>query len=51
MRRRSPAQHARGAEWLGIGIYTVRDGRISEGWFAEDILSMLTQLNLLPAPG
>jgi predicted ester cyclase len=39
------------AEWLGIGIYTVRDGRITKGWFAEDILSMLTQLNLLPTPG
>jgi predicted ester cyclase len=32
------------AEWLGIGIYTVRDGRITEGWFAEDILGMLIQL-------
>jgi predicted ester cyclase len=39
------------AEWLGIGIYTVRDGRITEGWFAEDILTVLTQLNLLPTPG
>ncbi|MET7398390.1 ester cyclase [Dactylosporangium sp. NPDC005572] len=32
------------AEWLGIGIYTVRDGWISEAWFAEDILGMLQQL-------
>jgi predicted ester cyclase len=39
------------AERLGIGIYTVRDGRITEGWFAEDILTVLTQLNLLPARG
>jgi steroid delta-isomerase-like uncharacterized protein len=36
------------AEWLGIGIYTVRDGRIAEGWFAEDILSMLQQLGVSP---
>ena len=26
------------AEWLGIGIYRLLDGRITEGWFAEDIL-------------
>jgi predicted ester cyclase len=38
------------AEWLGIGIYTVRDGRITEGWFAEDILGMLIQLDLAPVP-
>jgi predicted ester cyclase len=41
----------RHAEWLGIGIYTIRDGHITQGWFAEDILTVLTQLNLLPAPG
>jgi predicted ester cyclase len=38
------------AEWLGIGIYTVRDGRIAEGWFAEDILGMLVQLEMLALP-
>jgi steroid delta-isomerase-like uncharacterized protein len=37
------------AEWLGIGIYTVRDGRIVEGWFAEDILGMLQQLGAFPS--
>jgi predicted ester cyclase len=35
----------RHAEWLGIGIYTLRDGRITEGWFCEDILGMLQQLD------
>jgi predicted ester cyclase len=35
------------AEWLGIGIYTVRNGRITEGWFAEDILGMLLQLGAI----
>ena len=39
------------AEWLGIGIYTVRDGRITQGWFAEDILGLLIQLDVLPVPG
>jgi predicted ester cyclase len=36
------------AEWLGIGIYTLRDQRITEGSFAEDVLGMLTQLGTLP---
>ena len=36
------------AEWLGIGIYTVRDDRIVDGWFAEDILGMLAQLDATP---
>jgi predicted ester cyclase len=38
------------AEWLGIGIYTVRDGRITEGWFAEDILGLLAQLDSIAVP-
>ena len=38
------------AEWLGIGIYTVRDGRITEGWFAEDILGVLLQLGAISMP-
>lgn len=33
------------AQWLSIGIYTVRDERIVNGWFAEDISGMLTQLD------
>ena len=37
-------------EWLGIGIYTLRDGRITEGWFAEDILGMLIQLRAIAPP-
>jgi len=35
------------AEWLGI--YTVRAGCITEGWFAEDILGLLLQLGAIPA--
>jgi predicted ester cyclase len=35
----------RHAEWLGIGVYTLRDGQITEGWFCEDILGMLQQLD------
>jgi predicted ester cyclase len=38
------------AEWLGIGIYTIRDGRITQGWCAEDIVSTLTQLDVFPPP-
>ena len=38
------------AEWLGIGIYTVHDGRITEGWFAEDIFGLVRQLGAIPTP-
>jgi NAD(P)-dependent dehydrogenase (short-subunit alcohol dehydrogenase family)/predicted ester cyclase len=38
------------AAWLGIGIYTVAGGRISEGWFAEDILGMLQHLGITHLP-
>ena len=38
------------AEWRGIGIYTIREGRITEGWFAEDILGMLLQLGAVALP-
>jgi predicted ester cyclase len=38
------------AEWLGIGIHTIHDRRITEGWFAEDTLGMLMQLDVLPVP-
>ena len=38
------------AEWLGIGIYTLRDGRITEGWFAEDILGLLLQFDAIALP-
>jgi predicted ester cyclase len=46
MRRRATNRHA---EWLGIGIYTLHDGRITEGWFCEDILGMLQQLDGAPS--
>ena len=36
--------------WLGVGIYTVRDGRIVEGWFAEDVLGMFRQLGVVTLP-
>jgi predicted ester cyclase len=39
------------AEWLGIGIYMLRDGRIAEAWFAEDILGMLQQLGSVALSG
>jgi predicted ester cyclase len=34
----------RHARWSGIGFYEVRDGRIQEAWFGEDILGMLIQV-------
>lgn len=38
------------AAWLGIGVYTVTNGRIAEAWFGEDILSMLLQLGVITLP-
>ncbi|WBB69059.1 SDR family NAD(P)-dependent oxidoreductase [Micromonospora sp. WMMD812] len=40
----------RHAEWLGIGIYRVRDGKIAEAWFGEDVLGMLLQLGVISLP-
>lgn len=39
------------AHWLGIAIYTLEDGKIVEGWFGEDILHMLMQLDIVSLPG
>jgi acetyl esterase len=38
------------AQWLGIGIYTVRDDRVTEAWFAEDTLDALIQLDAIALP-
>lgn len=40
----------RKAQWLGIGIYTVRDGKITDAWFGEDWLGMLVQLGAVTLP-
>lgn len=37
-----PASHKH-AKWNGFGMYTVEDGKITKGWFSEDILDMLKQ--------
>jgi SnoaL-like polyketide cyclase len=38
------------AQWLGIGIYTVHNGRITEAWFSEDLLHLLLQLGAVTLP-
>jgi steroid delta-isomerase-like uncharacterized protein len=38
------------AEWLGIAIYTIVDGKITDGWFSEDILGLLLQLGAVELP-
>ena len=38
------------AEWLGIGVYTLRNDRIVDAWFAEDILGMLLQIDTITLP-
>ena len=40
----------RHATWLGIGTYTVTDGKITDAWFGEDILGMLLQLGVVTLP-
>ncbi|QEC78528.1 alpha/beta hydrolase fold domain-containing protein [Mucilaginibacter ginsenosidivorax] len=34
------------AEWTGMGVYRIRNGKIAEGWFSEDILQMYQQLGV-----
>jgi predicted ester cyclase len=41
----------RHAEWLGIGVYRVTAGKISEAWFGEDILGLLLQLEAVSLSG
>lgn len=42
----------RHAEWEGIGIYRVVDGKIAEAWFVEDMLGLQRALGNLPeTPG
>jgi predicted ester cyclase len=38
------------AEWLGIAIYTLHDGRIADAWFGEDLLGMMLQLGTITLP-
>jgi predicted ester cyclase len=33
--------------WEGIGIYEIREGRISEAWFSEDLLGFAGQVGLI----
>ena len=44
------ACHQQHAEWLGIGIYALRDGKIVDAWFGEDMLGLLLQLGALTLP-
>lgn len=38
------------AEWLGIGVYTVRESKIVDAWFGEDMLGLLLQLGAVTLP-
>ncbi|MEV7729656.1 ester cyclase [Streptomyces sp. NPDC087917] len=38
------------ATWNGVGIYRIRDGKIAEAIFVEDILAMLLQLGITQLP-
>lgn len=38
------------AEWLGMAIYAVVDGKITDAWFSEDILGLMLQLDVIRLP-
>ncbi|GAA2267979.1 hypothetical protein GCM10010145_48080 [Streptomyces ruber] len=40
----------RHAQWLGTGVYRIRNGKTAEAAFAEDILGMLFQLGITTLP-
>jgi len=35
--------------WNGVGVYTLRDGKIVHGWFVEDVIAMLRSLGAFGA--
>jgi predicted ester cyclase len=37
--------------WTGTRMFRVRNGKVSEGWINFDMLGMLQQLGVAPAPG
>ncbi|RCV53396.1 ester cyclase [Marinitenerispora sediminis] len=38
------------ARWLGVGVYRIKNHKIAEATFAEDILGLLLQLGLTTLP-
>jgi steroid delta-isomerase-like uncharacterized protein len=41
----------REATWASMGFFRVRDGKISEHWGVPDLLTLMTHLGVIPAPG
>jgi predicted ester cyclase len=40
----------RRVELQGINMYRIRDGKIVEEWFQEDLLGLMQKLGAVPAP-
>jgi steroid delta-isomerase-like uncharacterized protein len=40
----------REARWSSMGFFRVEDGKIAEHWGVPDLLTLLTQLGVIPAP-
>jgi steroid delta-isomerase-like uncharacterized protein len=40
----------RSATWSSMGFFRVEDGKIVEHWGAPDLLALLTQIGVIPAP-
>jgi len=45
---RNYAPTGRRATWEEVGIWTVRDGQLQEGWFLADMYGLRQQLGVLP---
>jgi steroid delta-isomerase-like uncharacterized protein len=41
----------RSVTWTGTRLFTVKDGKLTEGWLNIDLLSLMQQLGAIPAPG
>lgn len=36
--------------WTGTRLFTVKDGKLTEGWLNLDLLGLMQQLGVVPAP-
>lgn len=39
------------ATWTEVGILRIENGKVVESWFETDMMTMLQQLGVIPAPG
>lgn len=44
------AATGRSVTWTGMRIFTVKEGKVTEGWINLDLLSVMQQVGAFPAP-